>query len=79
MLEPLLNSRYQHPQSAYVFLQNGLGVEQSVYTTLKEGSLTATLISCAVYAIAKATPEGDIFHVNELFVSRNLLFQSRKI
>ncbi|CAG8453072.1 9397_t:CDS:2 [Acaulospora colombiana] len=28
LLEPLLSSRYQHPQPTYVFLQNGLAVEK---------------------------------------------------
>ncbi|PVG03059.1 6-phosphogluconate dehydrogenase C-terminal domain-like protein [Serendipita vermifera] len=62
LLEPLLSSRYQHPQPTYVFLQNGLGVEKDVYASLKERNLTATLISCALYIMTNITASFDVSH-----------------
>lgn len=69
-LEPLLN-KYAHPQPTYVILQNGLGIEKELYAALQAKEHPSSILSCAVYVMANVLDNGDVLHVNSVWLPYN--------
>lgn len=66
ILKPLLSDSYVYPVlPTVVLLQNGLGIEEDIYASLKSHSKTLsspTVISCAVYITASVLDDGSVIH-----------------
>jgi len=65
-LQPLLSDSYVHPVlPTVVLMQNGLGIEEDIYATLKSHPKTVStpvVISCAVYITASVLDDGSVSH-----------------